>query len=245
MKKVLARIGIGNATVDTVLPSDTVRAGETVDAEVHIEGGSTEQEIGKIRFELETRYRTEEGYREVDIAQYTLAESLTIQPDERETRAVSLDIPRGTPVTLGNVDVWVETELDIELAVDPEDKDYLNVQPTPRLQAVFDALDDLGFSLHSAECEADPHGVFTATRRFVQEFEFRPTSGPFAGELDELEVVPRPGEDALELHIEVDRRGGVLSELSDLDERTVQTTVRTTDAGEVRDELESLIRANA
>lgn len=245
MKKVLARIGIGNATVDTVLPSDTVRPGETVDAEVRIEGGSAEQEIGKVRFELETRCRTDDGYREVDIAQYTLAESLTIQPDEQETRDVSLDIPHGTPVTLGNVNVWVETELDIELAVDPEDKDYLNVQPTPRLQAVFDALDDLGFSLHTAECEADPHGVFTSSRRFVQEFEFRPTSGLFAGDVDELEVVPRPDEDALELFLEVDRRGGVLSELSDLDERTVQTTVRTTDVSDVRDELESLIRANA
>ncbi|WP_148415426.1 sporulation protein [Haloferax sp. KTX1] len=245
MKKVLARIGIGNATVDTVLPSDTVRPGETVDAEVRIEGGSTEQEIGEIRFELETRYRTEEGYREIDIAQYTLAESLTVHPDEQEVRNVSLDIPHGAPVTLGNVDVWVETELDIELAVDPEDKDYLNVQPTPRLQSVFDALDDLGFSLHSAECEAAPHGVFASTRRFVQEFEFRPTSGPFAGELDELEVVPRPGEDALELYLEVDRRGGVLSELGDFDERAVQTTVRTIDASEVRDELASLIRANA
>ncbi|ELZ95931.1 hypothetical protein C440_06562 [Haloferax mucosum ATCC BAA-1512] len=245
MKKVLASIGIGNATVDTVLPSDTVRPGETVDAEVHITGGTVEQDIGTVRFELETRYRTDEGYREVDIKQYTLAEGLTIEADEEETRSVSLDIPYSTPVTLGNADVWIETELDIKRAVDPEDKDYLNVRPEPRLQAVFDALDELGFSLHSAECEADPHSYFTSNRRFIQEFEFRPTSGEFSGALDELEVIPRPSADSLELFVEVDRRGGILSELGDLDERTVQTTIRTTDVAKVRNDLETLIRNNA
>lgn len=181
----------------------------------------------------------------MDIKKYTLADGLTIEPEQEETRSVSLDIPYTTPVTLGNVDVWVETELDIKMAVDPEDKDYLNVRPTPRLQAVFDALDELGFSLHSAECEADPHSYFTSQRRFIQEFEFRPTSGEFRGTLDELEVIPRPSAESLELFVEVDRRGGILSELGDLDEKKVRTTIGTTDVSEVRDELETLIRNNA
>jgi sporulation-control protein len=44
MKKVLASIGIGAATVDTVLPSQTVTPGETVPADVHITGGDVEQD---------------------------------------------------------------------------------------------------------------------------------------------------------------------------------------------------------
>lgn len=245
MKKVLASIGIGNATVDTVLPTETVRPGDTVDADVHITGGNAEQDVGTIRFELETRYRTDEGYQEVGIDRFTLTEGLTIEPETEETRSVSIDIPYGTPATIGGVDVWIETELDIDLAVDPEDKDYLDVQPTPRLQAVFDAMDDLGFSLRTAECEADPYGRYTGGRRFIQEFEFRASSGRFRDSLDEVELIAQPGPDELELFVEIDRRGGLLSEMAETDERKARTTIRSTDLETVRDEVESLIETHA
>ena len=245
MKKVLASIGIGNATVDTVLPSETVAPGETVDADVHITGGNATQEVGTIRFELETRYRTDDGYREVDIDRFTLAEGLTIEPGQEETRSVSIDIPYATPVTVGGIDVWIETELDIDLAVDPEDRDYLDVRPTPRLQAVFDAMGELGFSLRSAECEADPHGRYTTGQRFVQEFEFRANAGRFRGALDEVELVARPGPDELTLFLEIDRRGGLLSELAETDERKARTTIRSADLATVRKNLEDLIETHA
>lgn len=245
MKKVLASIGIGNATVDTVLPTDTVRPGETVTADVNITGGKVEQDIGTIRFELETRYRTEDGYREIDIDRFTLTEGLAIKPGQEETRSVSIDIPYETPVTIGGVDVWIETELDIDLAVDPEDKDYLEVQPTPRLQTVFDAMDDLGFSLRTAECEADPYGRYAGGRRFIQEFEFKATAGRFRDSLDEVELVAQPGPDGLVLFVEIDRRGGLLSELADTDEHKTRTTIRSTDQDVVRDEIAALIEKYA
>lgn len=244
MKNVLASIGIGNASVDTVLPSETVQPGETVDAEVQITGGNVEQEIGTIRFEIETQYHTDDGYREADIDRFTLAEGLTIAPDEDETRQVSIDIPYETPVTMGDATVWIETELDIDLAVDPEDKDYLDVRPTDRLQAAFDAMEALGFSLSTADCEADPHGRYTSGR-FVQEFEFRVDSGPFRGDLDEVELVARPGPDALDLFVEVDRRGGLLSEMTDADERVTKTTVTSTDRATVREQLRQEIQQYA
>lgn len=241
MKKILASIGIGNATVDTVLPKETVQPGETVPAEVHITGGNVEQEVGTIRFEIETRCRTDDGYREVDIDRFTLTEGLTIAPDQEETRSVSIDIPYSTPVTRGRVDVWIETELDISIAVDPEDKDYLTIEPTPRLQAVFDAMDDLGFSLYTAECEVDPYGRYVSGRRFFQEFEFRPNAGQFRDSLDEVELIAQPGPDQLDLFVEIDRRGGLLSEMAETDERKVQTSIRSTDTRTVREELAALI----
>ncbi|WP_435180815.1 sporulation protein [Halorussus sp. AFM4] len=245
MKKVLASVGIGSATVDTVLSSTTVTPGETVDAEVHVSGGSAEQEVGAIRFELETRYATEEGYRETDVDRFTLTEGLTVEPDQEETRSVQIEIPYGTPATLGNIDVWVETELDIDWAVDPEDKDYLDVQPTPRLQAVFDAMEELGFSFRSAECEADPYGRYGSGHRFVQEFEFRPQSGPFRGDLDEVELVARESADELTLFVEIDRRGGLLSEMAETDESKTSLTVRDADVATVRDDLERAIERHA
>lgn len=245
MKKVLASIGIGNATVDTVLPTDTVRPGETVDADVHITGGNVQQDVGTIRFELETRYRTDEGYQEVDIDRFTLTEGLTIEPDQEETRSVSIAIPYATPVTIGGVDVWIETELDIDLAVDPEDKDYLDVQPTPRLQAVFDAMEALGFSLRTAECEADPYGRYAGSHRFIQEFEFRANAGRFRDTLDEVELIAHPGSDELELFVEIDRRGGLLSELAETDERKARMTIRSTDSKTVREDVAALIEKHA
>ncbi|WP_255151449.1 sporulation protein [Halorarius halobius] len=240
MKKVLASIGIGNATVDTVLPSETVTPGESVDATVHIEGGDAEQAVDRIELELETRYLTDDGYREGTVDRLVLSEGLDIEPDTSETRDVTLEVPYHTPVTLGNVRVWVETELDISLAVDPEDTDPLDVQPTPRMQALFDAAEQLGLSLRSADCEADPYGRYVG-RRFYQEFEFRPSGGPFAGDLDELEFVPDPGPDALDVYVEVDRRGGLLSEMAETDESKTSLSVTATDADRVADQLRETV----
>lgn len=245
MKNVLASIGIGNATVDTVLPSGSVTPGETVDAEVHVAGGSTEQEVGAIRFEIETQYRTEDGYREADVHRFGLTDDLTVEPDDERTFPVEIEVPYGTPVTVGNVDVWVETELDIDWAVDPEDKDYLDVEPTPRLRAAFDALEDLGFSFYSAECEADPYGRYGAGQSFVQEFEFRPQAGPFRGDLDEVELVARESADELTLFVEVDRRGGLLSEMAELDESKTSLTVTTTDVDRIREEFRRTLDEHA
>jgi sporulation-control protein len=225
MKKVLASIGIGNATVDTVLPSTTVTPGETVEAEIHVAGGSAAQEISAIDLELETKYATDDGYREATIDRLRLTESLTVEPDQQETLTTDLEIPYHTPVTLGRADVWVETELEIDLAVDPEDRDHLDVRPTPRMQAVFDAAEELGLTFRSADLEADQYGRYVGRRSFVQEFEFRPQSGPFTGDLDELELVTVPGPDELTVYVEVDRRGGLLSELAETDERKTQFTL--------------------
>lgn len=225
MKKILASIGIGAATVDTVLPSTTVTPGETVAAAININGGSTEQEINAIDLELQTRYQTDEGYAEGMVDRLRLSDGLTIEPGQDEQRTTPIEIPYHTPVTIGRVEVWIETELEIDLAVDPEDTDHLTVQPTPRMQALFDAAEEIGFTLRSSECNADPFGRYTTTRSFVQEFEFRPQSGPFVGALDEIELICQPSPDELSVFVEVDRRGGIFSEMTDTDERHTQFTV--------------------
>ncbi|WP_435065715.1 sporulation protein [Halobaculum sp. EA56] len=240
MKKVLASVGIGNASVDTVLDSTTVRPGETVGARVEVAGSDAEQEVGRIELELETRYRTDDGYREADIARYTLTDGFTVEPGQERTVPTEIEIPYETPLTRGRTEVWVETELDISMAVDPEDRDPLTVEPTPRMSALFDAAEALGLSLHTAECEADPHGRYFGSP-FVQEFEFRPHGGPFAGDLDELELVARDGPESLTAFVEVDRRGGLLSEMAETDESRARFTVDSTDPDEVADDLRDVI----
>lgn len=59
MGKFLSRIGIGNAAVDTVLHSETVRPGESVGAHVEVEGGSSDQDVDEIDLAVMTRYEVE------------------------------------------------------------------------------------------------------------------------------------------------------------------------------------------
>jgi sporulation-control protein len=240
MKKILASIGIGSATVDTVLPSTTVTPGETVDAEINISGGSAEQEISSIDLEIETQYATDEGYTQGLVDRLRLSDGFTIEPGQEETRTTPIDIPYHTPITIGRVDVWIETELEIDLALDPEDRDYLDVQPTPRMETLFDAAEDLGFSLGKADCQADPYGRYT-NRKFVQEFEFRPQGGQFAGSIDEIELICNPESSSLTVYVEVDRRGGMFSEMTDTDERRGQFTVDSMDRNQVASQLREII----
>ncbi|WP_435129185.1 sporulation protein [Halobaculum sp. D14] len=246
MKKVLASVGIGNATVDTVLETTSVSPGDTVDARIEIDGGDAEQEVGAVRLELETEFLTEdEGYRDADLRTYTLSEGFTIEPGEERTIGTQLDVPYETPLTVGGTEVWVETELDISMAVDPEDVDYLDVEPTPRMAATFDAMEKLGFSLHSVEVSADPFDRYFGSR-FAQEFEYVPASGEFAGDVDEVELLVQDGDDELDVFVEVDRRGGVFTELAEADEERARFSVGDGDADvdalaeRLRDEIAAL-----
>ncbi|WP_135364753.1 sporulation protein [Halosimplex halophilum] len=240
MKKILASVGIGNATVDTVLENETVRPGEPVDAVVRVEGGEAEQTVDRIELEVETRYRGEEGYEETTVDRLHLTDGFTVEPGEETSYGTTLDIPYATPLTMGDAAVWVDTDLEIGMAVDPEDEDPLEVRPTERMETVFDAAEDLGLSLRTADCEADPYGRYT-DRRFVQEFEFRPSGGPFRGDLDELELVFDPSPEALTVYAEVDRSAGLLSELADADERKTSFALPAVDADAARDQLRRTI----
>ncbi|WP_336339314.1 sporulation protein [Haloarcula brevis] len=242
MKGVLSRIGIGSATVDTILPTDTVRAGDSVRAEVHVEGGTTDQEVDAVYFALETEYKSDEGSKDAIIDQWQLTEPFTIEAGEERRFETTIDVPRETPVTTRSTAVEIETGLDISMAVDPGDADYVEVEPTRRTQAVFDALASLGFSLHASSCAATAGSLFTTSTTFVQEFEFRPENGEFAGEVDEVEVVPVFGDDGLAVYVEVDRSAGLLSEVTDADERHTKLTVDAADPEAVEPRLAAAIR---
>ena len=241
MKRVLTSLGIGAATVDTVLPT-TLTAGETVDARVDVIGGNDTQDVDAIYFALATRYETDDSHGTAKIDTFRIADSFTIEPDEERSFSVEIDVPYHTPVTMGTTSVWLDTGLDIDWAVDPDDRDDLEIEPDPLRQALFDALESLGFRLHSAKCEAT-ESLF-ADHRFVQELEFVPRSGPFAGELDELEIVTLPEDDGFELLLEVDRRGGLLAEQFDLDEQSDRLSLLPGKADDLEQRLRTAIERN-
>lgn len=240
MSKLLSSVGIGSAEVDTILPTDTVVPGQSLDARVEVEGGSAEQEVERVDFALVTEYRTEEGYARATVTRFGLAENFAIAPDEERTERVTVDVPYRTPLTMGRTDVWVKTGLEIDWALDPTDEDYLEVRPDDRLAALIDAVEDLGFSFHTADVMSSSRGGFTA-RSFVQDLEFRPRSGQFRGRLDELELVPMPSAESVEVVVGVDDRGGLFEELNERDDSGRSLTFDHADADRLADDLAGLI----
>lgn len=242
MGRFLQSIGVGSAEVDTVLPTDTISPGQSIDARVDVEGGSSEQEIDEIYFALVTQYRTEdEGYQSAAIDEFEIAEPFTIGDGEEQSMPVTIDVPYRTPLTMGHTDVWIRTGLDIDWAVDPKDKDHIEVRPDARIQALFDAMESMGFSFKDAECKRAVYSTF-GDRTFVQELEFRPFSGEFADDVDEVELLPMPSEDEVTVVVEVDRRGGFFEEVGDFDESKDSYSYTGADAAAIEADLRELIR---
>ncbi|MUG94467.1 sporulation protein SpoOM [Scytonema sp. UIC 10036] len=223
-KKFLASVGIGAAKVDTRLFNDSVVPGDLLEGEVHIVGGDVAQDIDDIYLKLATEYKreTEDStyHEECVMVNYRLLERLSIQAKEELVVPFSLQLPYEMPLTLGGTPVYVRTGLDIKTAINPKDKDALEVRPHPLMHRVLEAVEKLGFHLHRVDCQYAHH--FGGAYPFVQEFEFRPT-GNYSSPLDELEIIFNLSPHELEVLMEIDKRArgfkGWLDEALDIDER--------------------------
>lgn len=247
--KVLASVGIGSAKVDTVLEKNLYTAGETVYGKVVIQGGNTEQEIDSINLALKTKYLKEfndsKYYEDGIICSFAITESFTIKAGERKEIPFNFQIPYLTPVSIGKSKIWLHTGLDISMALDPTDEDYITVQPSPLAQSVLDAVNSLGFRLVEVENEKPSRGL-GANTAFIQEFEYRPT-GEYRNYLDELELTfIRQSADEATFVMQVDRRArglsGLFSEALEMDETFVRVTITTQDIPKMRSLVENTIR---
>lgn len=245
-KKLLAKVGIGAATVDTRLYNDALVPGEIIEGEVYITGGDVSQDIDDIYISVVTQYKREVEdntvTEECKLLKYCLSERFSLQPKEKKIIPFSFPIPEETPLTIGNQPVYLRTGLDISTAIDPKDTDYIQVYPHPLMQLVLDALENLGFQLYKVDCEYNSH--FGGRYPFVQEFEFRPI-GKYQGYLDELEVIFSLYSDELEVFLEIDKRargfGGFLAEAFDMDERYIRFQVTPDYLDASRGELVTMI----
>lgn len=244
--KVLASIGIGNAQVDTKLEKANYQAGEIMRGIVEVKGGNTQQEIDSIYVAVMTTYERETDDRKVmdeaAVIKEKLNEPFTIDPGEVREFPLQLVLPHETPVTQGKTRVWIATGLDIKQAVDPSDKDYIEVRPTTAAESVLDAARALGFRLREVECLAARLTKYP----FVQEFEFVPVSGTYKGKLDELEIsFLSQTEQEVNILLQVDKRsrglGGFLSEAMGTDETNVRLRIKKEEMNSVPAKLNETI----
>jgi sporulation-control protein len=265
LKKMLSKVGIGAARIDARIEKEELIPGESLTGSLVITGGKVEQEINKIDLALVCNYTVEmekeneddEGNITTDtvtetrthsLCKQVVEESFTIQPDEVREIPFSIELPASAPLSVGKTETWLTTNLDIDSALDKQDKDFITVMPTPAQQALFDAMTSLGFILQEADCEGSSR-LKSEGLPFVQEFEYVPDSGSFAGRLDEVELVPLVRDDGLEVLMEVDRKArglsGLLAEVMGRDESTLRFTVQNDELDDLESMISEMIEANA
>lgn len=229
--KMLSKIGIGAAKVDTVLNDSEVMRGEMISGEIRLVGGKTAQEINKIYIELQTNYLKEH---DEGTSTYThtlhrvdIAEKFTLNAGEEVIYDFEMDVPLLAPVTFGHTHSWVKTGLDVSFAFDPKDHDPVVILPDPATGMVLDAAEQLGFqhTHHSGRCLAmhTHYGV-----PYMQEFEMK-GAGPLGRKIEELDLLIVADEHEAHVQIEVDKRNhglmGWIADEMDLDETKVRFRV--------------------
>ena len=249
IQKALASIGIGNAKVDTKLHRERLTAGDIVSGVVEVVGGNVEQQIDTIYLTLYTTFIKEVNdnkvYDKAVVARFTVSEPFTIGAREVREIPFSFNLPYITPLTRGKTKVWIQTELDIKLAVDPTDKDMIQVLPSPLAANVLETIRKLGFRMVSADCERAPYKL-QAPMPFIQEFEFSARNTPYARYLDELELTfINQTAEHVELLLQIDRKarglGGLFAEALDVDETFVRLTFKRNDLNSIETVLRQTI----
>lgn len=182
--KLKASLGIGAAKVDTVLESMSVVQGETLKGTVHIKGGEVEQQIDAINLKLCTEMKVESdestSYQDFILAKLQAVQPFVIQPNEHKQVPFELRLDDETPITALNAHknqchVWVETTLDIDFAIDPKDRDFVDVRPLPVVAKILSAIEQAGFGMVKADVEKGflRGGNFSSKSGCYQEIEFR------------------------------------------------------------------------
>ncbi|GGX42775.1 sporulation protein [Streptomyces chartreusis] len=222
-KKLLASLGAGGASVETVLTEVNVVPGGVVQGEVRIQGGSVSQNIEGLSVGLQARVEVEtqdsEYKQDIEFTKMQLGGAFELQPGAVHAVPFGLEIPWETPVTmidgqsLRGMNIGVSTELAIARAVDSTDLDPINVHPLPAQKAILDAFIQLGFRFKNADME---RGHIRNTRQklpFYQEIEFFPPQ-QYRG-INQVELSFVADGNAMDVVLEMDKKPGLFSEGSD------------------------------
>lgn len=223
--KVLSSLGVGAAKVDTRLEKSTYRQGELIRGEVFIQGGQFPQQIDEIYLYMVVDYHYEGKENEHVISEFRLTDSFQI--GERETRVIPFEIemPFDAPISTGGSPIYLKTGLDIKMALDPKDKDGIEVLPHPLVDHILHTIEEVGFRLASVEYAFDK---FYSRHPFVQEYHLLPV-GEYKQYYDKISVIFYPDDEFVDTIFILDRKAvdlmSSMEEALNLDERLFRFAV--------------------
>jgi sporulation-control protein len=213
--------GVGGPQVETVLHNASTTPGGTITGEVTILGGKHDSEILGVNLALKTRVEIESGDNEyssnLEYAKLPVAGAFKLDDGARYSVPFQMPIPWEAPLThfygqpLRGTTVGVATELEVARAVDATDLDPIAVHPLPAQERLLAAFAALGFQFRNADCEKGRIWGVHQELPFYQEIEFYPPA-QYARGIKQIEVTFVSYPQSMEVVLELDKRGGVLSE---------------------------------
>ncbi|MEU5876113.1 sporulation protein [Spirillospora sp. NPDC047279] len=220
-KKLMQAAGVGGPEIETVLHDPNTTPGGTVTGEVTVLGGKHDSDIIAINLALKTRVEIESGDNEytsnLEYAKLPIAGSFRLDDGARHTIPFQFPIPWEAPLThfygqqLRGTTVGLATELEVARAVDATDLDPIAVHPLPAQERILTAFNNLGFQFRNADCEKGRIWGVHQELPFYQEIEFYPPA-QYARGVKQLEVTFVSYPQSMEVVLELDKRGGVLTE---------------------------------
>jgi sporulation-control protein len=219
-KKLMKAMGVGGPSVETILHNPNAVPGGTITGEVNLEGGEHDSDIIGINLALKTRVEIESGdseyHSDLEYAKLPIAGAFKLGKGMRHNIPFTLPIPWEAPLThmygqpLRGTTVGVATELEVAKAVDATDLDPIAVHPLPAQERLLAAFSNLGFQFRNADCEKGRIYGVNQQLPFYQEIEFAPPHR-YPG-INQLEVTFVANPHAMDVVIELDKRGGVFTE---------------------------------
>jgi sporulation-control protein len=220
-RKMMQALGVGGPSVETVLGNPNCRPGGYLEGRIHIAGGDHPVDIEYVALGLVTRVEVESGDSEYDTVQEFHRQRVTgafrLNSGEHHDVPFRFEVPWETPITevygrhLHGMTMGLRTELEVARAVDKGDLDAVAVHPLPAQERILDALVRLGFRFSRADVERGHiYGVHQRLP-FYQEIEFYPAP-QYARAINQLELTFVATPQQLQVVLEIDKRGGVLTE---------------------------------
>jgi len=203
INKIMATVGIGNVSVDTIIENPSVCAGEEVRGSITVKGGIAPQKIDEIYLYLMTKVDKESNnikfVGKEKVQKVILPVNRTIASGDNISIPFSFTLNKQTPFTTLKTPVWVHTGLDIKSALDPKDNDSLIICAGTYLQAVLNAFQRLELVIYKVE---NIENFYYSTMPFLQQIEFRPT-GSLKYDINYLKMVYVHHDTNLELIMDV------------------------------------------
>lgn len=206
INRIMATVGIGNASVDTIIENPSLCAGGDVRGSITIKGGIAPQKIDEIYLYVMTKVEKESNNLKITkkekVQKVALPVNKTIVPGENINIPFNFSLNRQTPFTTLKTPVWIHTGLDIKSALDPKDNDSLKICAGTYLQTVLNAFERLELVIYKVENIEDLYYSLP----FLQQIEFRPT-GSLKYDIDYLKMVYIHHDTNLELIMDIGNTG--------------------------------------
>jgi sporulation-control protein len=216
-RKLMAAFGAG-VEVDTVLTGRDVRPGELLRGVVHFRGGKSDYKVEGIYIDLTAVVEVESGDSEYKTSysfqRTQVAGAFQLAAGEQHQHPFEVPIPWETPISavggypLHGMKLGVHTELALAGALDKSDLDPLYVSPLPAQDHLLAAVDRMGFRFKSADLERGT--LYGSTMPFFQEIEYY-AGGQWRRHFNELELTFIAGPRQMDVILEADKKGGLLT----------------------------------